>query len=530
MKNNKKTIALWIALAVPMLINAQVRIDWQQCYGSQGDDYGFSILSSNEGYSVLGEVEDDSPSGLYECNNYAPYRGVWLVGIDDEHAIDWQNCHSMGLYPKLFKAGDNAYYCIDLGPYDFNLRVIRTDELGNIQWTQTLGTEHGLYFCADNVFGLSTPNGGIVIATTIDERSGDVNQHFGGNDCWVVKLDSEGNIAWQATLGTEGNEHVSCLQEAADGGLLLWIDSDQIGNGNIGCGQPENKGVLVKTDAFGQIQRSLCFERTLACSIVETGDGYLVAGDQCHTVDPSGNCGDGIYTYDCYLLRCDLEGNVIWDKEYGGSCNDRMVKVFRNNIDNGFTAFTNSKSMDGDVESFANLGVTGNEAGNIWMFHVDEEGNLIWEYCIGSQLGLLEEMSDVVAVDENKYVIVGDNTWFNGVSSGLVNCSNNLLLPNSGSNVWVLGVTDIYDYDGISEDSTKDSINITPNPTTGRVAVTGNNLRQVEVLNILGQRVLGVQGKGDELQFDLGPLPAGVYTLRVTMEDGSVYSDKVVKE
>jgi hypothetical protein len=71
---------------------------------------------------------------------------------------------------------------------------------------------------------------------------------------------------------------------------------------------------------------------------------------------------------------------------------------------------------------------------------------------------------------------------------------------------------------------------IHPNPTTGRVAVTGHNLQRADVINILGQRVLGVQGKGDELQLDLSRLPAGVYTLRVTMEDGSVYSDKIVKE
>ena len=71
---------------------------------------------------------------------------------------------------------------------------------------------------------------------------------------------------------------------------------------------------------------------------------------------------------------------------------------------------------------------------------------------------------------------------------------------------------------------------IHPNPTTGKVTVTGESLQQVDVLNILGQRVLSIQGKGNELQLDLSRLPAGVYTLRVTMEDGSVYSDKVVKE
>ena len=460
MKNHHKRItqqlhkmaAIWIAIAMPMLINAQVRIDWQQCYGSLEPDYGFSILPSNSGFTILGQVDWYSSSGMYECNSaFSQYVASWLVGIDDGQSLDWQNCFSDGLYQKLYKAGDDTYYIAGLGLdyyYNYNLRVIQTDELGNILWIKYLGTAHGLDYCENNVFGSSTPDGGIIVATTIDEASGDVSQHFGSYDCWVVKLDFEGNIVWQTTLGTGGNDIVTCLQEAADGGLLLWIDSDQIGNGNIGCGQPENKGVLVKIDALGQIQWDHCFERTSVVSIVEMEDGYLLAGSQRYTVEPNGNCGNGIYTYDCYLLRCDLEGNVIWDKEFGGSCNDKMVKVLHNSIDNGFTAFTNSKSMDGDVESFANLGVIGNDEGNIWMFHVDAEGHLLWEYCIGSQLGLWEEIQDVVAVGDGEYAIVGINTWFNGVSSGLVNCSNNLLLPNSGSNIWALHVTDIYDYDG----------------------------------------------------------------------------------
>lgn len=526
-------ITTWFALSLPTLVNAQIRIDWQQCYGSLGPDYGFSIQPSNEGISVLGQVEEDSPSGMYECNNYAPYRANWLVGINGEQALDWQNCFFIGLYQKLHKVGNGTYFITGLGldnNYNYNLKVIQTDGYGNRLWSKYFGTDNGMYYCADNVFGMSSPDDGIVIATTIDEASGDVSQHFGGNDCWMLKLDSEGNIVWQTTLGTEGNDIVTCLQEAKDGGLLLWIDSEQTGVGDIGCGQPENKGVLVKTDASGQVQWNICFERTSVCSIVEMDDGYLLAGDHRYTVEPNGNCGDGIYTYDCYLLRCNLEGHVVWDKEYGGSCNDRMVKVLPYN--GGYTVFTNSKSMDGDVESFVNLGVTGTEEGNIWVFHVDTEGNLLWESCIGSQLGLGEEMNDVIAIGESEFAIVGTNIWFDGVSSGMVDCSNNLLLPNSGSNIWLLRITDVYDYDAVHEDSLlpDNEVNITPNPTNSCITITGKNLKQIKVVNMLGQKVLSVQGEGNELRIDMVTLPAGVYFVTITNEEGRKCVRKVVKE
>jgi hypothetical protein len=50
----------------------------------------------------------------------------------------------------------------------------------------------------------------------------------------------------------------------------------------------------------------------------------------------------------------------------------------------------------------------------------------------------------------------------------------------------------------------------------------------IELIDLQG-RLVRTQGKAFET-FDLGMLPAGTYTLRVTMEDGQVFADKVVKE
>ena len=69
-----------------------------------------------------------------------------------------------------------------------------------------------------------------------------------------------------------------------------------------------------------------------------------------------------------------------------------------------------------------------------------------------------------------------------------------------------------------------------PNPTTGLVTITGDNLQQAEVLNMLGQQVLSVQGEGNELRIDMAALPAGVYFVNVTNEEGRKCVRKVVKE
>ena len=52
--------------------------------------------------------------------------------------------------------------------------------------------------------------------------------------------------------------------------------------------------------------------------------------------------------------------------------------------------------------------------------------------------------------------------------------------------------------------------------------------KQIELYD-LQSRLVSTQSKAFE-SIDMRQLPAGTYTLRVTLEDGKAYSDKVVKE
>ena len=81
---------------------------------------------------------------------------------------------------------------------------------------------------------------------------------------------------------------------------------------------------------------------------------------------------------------------------------------------------------------------------------------------------------------------------------------------------------------GVSESLSKTSLY--PNPTPGQFTISGTYLRQTEVLNTLGQRVAAATGQGETLQIDIAELPAGVYFIRVTDEEGRTCVKKVVKE
>jgi hypothetical protein len=84
--------------------------------------------------------------------------------------------------------------------------------------------------------------------------------------------------------------------------------------------------------------------------------------------------------------------------------------------------------------------------------------------------------------------------------------------------------------DGIDETEAAAFAHIHPNPTSGLVTVSAENLKELEVLNILGQPVLKTGCSGESVTIDLAGQPAGVYFIKITDKDGNKYSEKVVRE
>lgn len=89
-------------------------------------------------------------------------------------------------------------------------------------------------------------------------------------------------------------------------------------------------------------------------SLIEVEDGYLLLGY-------TNSFGAG--GYDIYLVKCDFNGNLIWEKTYGGSDWDFGYKIM---------AYNNGFYLAGESWSYTN------GAADAYLIQVDEEGNEIW--------------------------------------------------------------------------------------------------------------------------------------------------------
>ena len=483
-----------IALLSPIFSFAQLRIDWQYCYGSEGNDNGQCILPVNGGYLVCGIVSAPQNTGMVSCGMMSEYDNTWLIRIDDQGVLQNQQCWNWDedFYFKEFislesaKTDNNEFYMN--AHTNGKVTILKLDENLNELWRRTPG-----YYGTQI---LPTDDGGVLLGGSY----GYLNKSQGTDT--ILKLDGEGNTEWKISAGMA----VVTIIRAKDGGFLVGGSDNEV----------LNDYYILKVNQNGEIVESIALGTTYPRILLELEDGFLLAGN----VGPDGPNAHG--EFDILLSRIDEAGHILWQRSCGGSSNDLLSNVFAN-ANGGFTVFGYTNSNDGDLHN-----KTGNDY-DIWVFHIDASGELIWERNIGSPMN--HEWIDynhpsVKRTGEYKYVMAGTMLW-EEIPSGDVNCSNSAEIPNSGQNYWVLHVTDTINSTGVSESLSQIGAHVFPNPTKDVIHIQGIEPVEVLVYDALGQCAKTCHGTNE---IPMGDLPKGMYLIKAVLEDGKVYMDKVVKE
>ena len=552
MKTTKIYALFALLLMAGGTMKAQLRIDWQQCYGGLGIDEPAGFASTNDGFIIEGWSE--LGSGMISCGTQG-IKGTWTIRIDENLNIVNQDCNQDCRYHGIFNAKDNDSEFYYFGKKGFpstgnaGLAIMRGDGELNVIWERLLGCED--HFFPYSLSGVATDDGGIVCTAIHGEWAcGDVSQYYGSSDIWVVKLDKNGNLEWETTIGTDGSEGDATIATAKDGGLYIVCDADnQFVSGSIeSCVHSGGyvDGILVKMNANGEVEWNRCYggnKNDSFSNVIELPDGYLFGG---HSSSSDGDLQSAGYhpghwygqswmplTSDIWLLRTDLDGNVLWSKCYGGTKDEQIVKVFLND-DGGFTVFGTTMSLDGDSQSANNLKPAWNlEIGNkLWVFRTDSNGNLLWERAIGTQTESHEYLKDVIKHSDREYTLLAECGSSGGeMPCGDYNCTNDTAyLMNSYNNYWVLHVTDTVDYTTWQVPEwprpLDEAILVYPNPTNGTVTIGGLGVAEVKVYNVLGQLVKTVQGTNE---INISNLKQGVYFVSIITENKERFIRKIVK-
>ena len=100
--------------------------------------------------------------------------------------------------------------------------VVKYAENGMIKWDKTIGGNND-----DNLTAQTSDGGYALIGTSNSDISGEKSQTCrGGSDWWLVKLDKNGNVKWNKTIGGSGFEYIDYVLQADDGSFVLAGSSD----------------------------------------------------------------------------------------------------------------------------------------------------------------------------------------------------------------------------------------------------------------------------------------------------------------
>lgn len=222
---------------------------------------------------------------------------------------------------------------------------------------------------------LQTADGGFVFAGNTFSTNGDVVFNHGLSDCWVVKLDAQGNMIWKRTYGGSGDDIASAIEQTADGGYIVagaTISQDGDVTGNHG----DNDAWVIRLNSFGDLLWQLALggsDADGASSIAITDDeGYIVAGfSYSNDGDVLGNQGSADY----WVVKLDATGAIDWQRTLGGSGYDEATQVQQTH-DGGYIITGGSGSTDGDVDN-------SHGSGDEWVVKLDSGGNMEWQRSLG---------------------------------------------------------------------------------------------------------------------------------------------------
>ncbi len=339
-------IVLFVCALVHGATFAQPAISWQKSLGGSANDNGFSVQQTIDGgYIIAGET--GSTDGQVTGNH---------------------------------------------GGYD--AWVVKLDALGNIEWQKALGgSGHDSATCVRQTF-----DGGYILAGSSNSNDGQVSGNHGVNDYWVVKLDTDGQIVWQKSLGGSRGEWAYDIQQTLDSGFIVAgvTESD---DGDV-TGQHGIAGDcwIVKLDNSGTLQWQKALggsANDVARSIRPTADdGYIFSGrTRSNDGDVSGNHGDE----DLWVVKLENSGNIEWQKCLGGTNFDAGYGIVPTD-DGGYLTTGLTYSSNGDVTNPRGFG-------DIWAVKLDQTGAIQWQKCYGGVSA--DAANTVFAAGNNSFIIAG---------------------------------------------------------------------------------------------------------------------------
>jgi hypothetical protein len=254
------------------------------------------------------------------------------------------------------------------GPGGEDIWILKLNSSGGIEWQRIYGAFHH-----DRGWSIQqTSDGGYIVGGTTKSFGA------GHTDVWILKLDSSGGIEWQRTYGGTFWDGTPFIQEAADGGYIVSAGTDSFGAGG-------GDSWILKLASSGDIEWQRTYGGSLGdglgCPQLTSDGGYIVAGS-------TDSFGAGLG--DLWILKLNSSGDIEWQHTYGGISYDWATDI-KLTSDGGYI-------VSGVTMDFGRYG-------NFLILKLNSSGDIEWQRAYGG--GFMDYPWSIQQTIDGGYIVAG---------------------------------------------------------------------------------------------------------------------------
>jgi hypothetical protein len=358
-------------LLLPVLLNAQ----WAKTYGDIWKDRLYAITETqDDGFVAVGSAELPMAEGNW--------IDTLVMKLSREGELVWSRTFGWlehDWFEAVFPLDDGGY--IVAGSYEdiyddlLYSMILKLDAGGTLVWRRiyAVGGQNSRVESAKQ-----TKDGGIILlgigyAEFVPEP-----------DITVTKLNAGGDIVWSKAYEGYDDDFPSAIQQTEDGGYIVAASSRSYPS-------EERDGWLMRLDPSGEIlwqKRYTGGADEWVYDVQQTKDlGFILAG---------WTKAYGAGETDCWILKILENGDIEWQRAFGGSRLDAIHSVVQTGDDGyvvaGVTTSFGAGSSDGLIAKLTPL------------------GEIEWQRTCG---GLDQDvLNDIIVTSEGGFITAGYTTSF----------------------------------------------------------------------------------------------------------------------
>lgn len=356
--------------------DSNCNVNWNNSFGGTSGDKGIKLIPTFDNSYLLQAYTRSTDENVSGIHNHGP--DIWLAKLNSQFSIEWENCFGsfdienpidvIQLVDSGFIAmgetdGDDGDVSGNHAAGNKDIWVFKLDKLGVLQWQTCLGS---WTFDSGGSLVATEDNGILVLGSAITGQGGTIqcNSSILGQNVWLVKLDSLGNVMWDKCYGSSGNDEGVDIIASPNGGYSI-LGYASYGNGDVTGYIGMVDFWLLKIDESGNLLWQNCYgspgiDIPYSIALAQNGDVLMCGLTNGTTGQAASNHGSN----DVFVVRTDSMGNHLWSQCYGGSGSDIGYSIAV--TPDGFPVFTGmTESNDGDV--------SGNHGGkDLWLVKLNE--------------------------------------------------------------------------------------------------------------------------------------------------------------